>query len=132
MRTTEGTPLERAIGLEIQNEANVKRLSHKEIQRQAGMTDRSFRRWFVSSERHIPFEEIEKVAAVLGIQPSVLMRRAEAALPRLAEADAKAKYQALMQDKSLTDAERDDLRRAVEVDRDDLDPPSIAPSETGT
>jgi len=79
MDETSATPLERALGLEIQNEARRQGLTHKAIQQIAGINDKSFRRYFVTGERHIPANEAQRVADALGVPLSTLMARAERA-----------------------------------------------------
>ena len=81
-QTMTATPLERAIGLTIQDLANDRGISHKEIQERAGIHDKTFRRYFTAFDRHIPMEELEKVAAVLGVTLSEIAALAEERLNR--------------------------------------------------
>lgn len=78
METTAASPLERALGQQVQFEAKRQGLSHKEIQARAGINDKSFRRWFVEGARHIPLSAILATAEALGVPASELMARAEA------------------------------------------------------
>jgi len=84
VNTTGTSTLERALGLVIQNEARRQGLTHKEIQRRSGITDRTFRRYFVAAERSIPVDEVVKVAAVLQMPASALFALAEEEAQHLA------------------------------------------------
>ena len=76
-QTMTATPLERAIGLTVQDLAKEQGITHKEIQERCGMADKTFRRYFTEFDRHIPAVELERVAAVLGVPLSEIARRAE-------------------------------------------------------
>lgn len=77
MSTDEASPLEQALAAEVRAQAARKGLSHKEIQASAGITDRSFRRYFVEASRSIPIATVVAVAEALGLTASELIRRAE-------------------------------------------------------
>lgn len=76
------SPLERAIGLTIQDLAKDQGITHKEIQERAGMPDKTFRRYFTEFDRHVPASELERVAAILDKSVSELFRLAEDRLSR--------------------------------------------------
>jgi hypothetical protein len=80
--TMTATPLERAIGLTIQDLANSLDLTLKEIQAKTGLADKTFRRYFTECTRHIPLEELELVAQALGTTVSDIAGLAEERLRR--------------------------------------------------
>lgn len=135
MRSTEATPLERSLGLEIQSEARLKGMTHRAIQNLAGITDRSFRRWFVTGDRHIPFEELEKVAGALRVPISELVARAEANVEAVADAMEEARLRDLLADKALSGVERADLQKVLDdrwPDNAGGSPSSTRGNRTGT
>lgn len=77
---TSTSALEQALGAEVRALAARAGISHKTIQQSSGMNERTFRRYFVESDRHIPLTAIYAVADVLGMAGSELIRRAEAAV----------------------------------------------------
>lgn len=77
---TTTSALEQALGAEVRSLAARAGISHKAIQQASGMNERTFRRYFVECDRHIPLTAIYAVAGVLDIPGSELIRRAEAAL----------------------------------------------------
>jgi hypothetical protein len=76
--TERGTDLERLIGLEVLDMARRSGMRHNELQAASGIEPRSFRRYFVESSRHIPVEELRKVASALGVPASQIVAQAEA------------------------------------------------------
>lgn len=81
-QTVTATPLERAIGLTIQDLAKEQGITHKEIQTRCGMPDKTFRRYFTAFDRHVPLEELERVAGALGVSVLEIVRLAEERLHR--------------------------------------------------
>lgn len=71
------TALERALGAEVRALATRKSLTHKEIQERTGITQRSFRRYFVECSRSIPIDTVMRVAEVLGVTAADLIQAAE-------------------------------------------------------
>ena len=80
--TMTASPLERAIGLAVQDLAREKGITHKQIQEATGIQDKTFRRHFTESIRHIPTDELELVAKALGTTASAIIRMAEDRLKR--------------------------------------------------
>ena len=78
MTPEHGTDLERLIGLEVLDLARRKGMRQNELQAASGVEPRSFRRYFVENIRHIPVEELRKVAAALGVPASQIVAQAEA------------------------------------------------------
>lgn len=81
-QTMTATPLERAIGLTVLDLAREQGVTQKEIQARTGIHDKTFRRHFTESIRHIPMEELELVAAALGMTASAVITLAEERLER--------------------------------------------------
>ena len=104
MTSTSATLLERAIGLTVQQEARRKGMTHKRLQELTGINDKTFRRYFVACERHIPMDDLAKVATALGHPLSHLMAMAEEEALHIAP-------EAIP---GLTETEQDDLRSAIE------------------
>lgn len=67
--------------------AKLRSKSHKDLQERTGIKDKTFRRYFVAGERHIPVNELKRVADELGLSLSELIARAEASMRRLDPAD---------------------------------------------
>lgn len=75
-----GLALEQAIASEVRAIAAAQRITHRTIQDRAGMNERTFRRYFIETERRIPLEALASVAAALGVRVSEIVAAAERAL----------------------------------------------------
>ena len=104
MTGTGATLLERAIGLTVVHEARRKGMTHKRLQELTGINDKTFRRYFVACERHIPMDDLAKVASALELPLSQLMAMAEEEALHIAP-------EAIP---GLAETEQDDLRSAIE------------------
>lgn len=124
MNTTKPTVLERELGLAISDEVKRQGMTAKALQAAAGINDKTYRRYFVAGERHIPIDQVEPVANALGVPLSTLVARAEAAVREIQATDA---AKAAGEIKGLTPAERADLERAIASKRGTGRQPSTPP-----
>lgn len=129
------SPLARALGLVIQHEAKRQGKSHTEIQRATGIKDRSFRRWFVAGDRRYVIEDVEKVAAFLGVPMSELLARAQEEVKMLPSAD-RVIAEIEARSRPLSEAERAQVKRSTLAGEEDAEDtrrrPSVETEETGT
>ena len=66
-----------ALAAEIRAEMAAQRIKATDMQARTGIKHASWRNWFVTAARPVPYPELEKVCAVLGVPLSELLRRAE-------------------------------------------------------
>lgn len=114
--------LQDALAAEIRAEMAAQRLSAVEMQRRAGIKHASWRNWFVTATRPVPFPEVEKVCDVLGVAPEEMVRRARVRRDA-AEVDASTK--------ELLEGLRPGTRRVVHALRDPFTAPTEDPGEQG-
>lgn len=67
-----------ALAAEIRAEMAAQQIKAVEMQQRTGIKHASWRNWFVTAVRPVPYPELEAVCDVLGVKLSEMLRRAEA------------------------------------------------------
>jgi len=76
-----------ALAAEIRAEMAARRITATDMQATTGIKHASWRNWFVTCTRPVPYPALESVADVLEIHLSELLRRAEARAQRMPPPD---------------------------------------------